>query len=76
MIDENDIAIIGTDVLIKELQTRHPDGSIIALQHPPHEIRSSGADWRVCFKGCQLKTLKLATIAVWMHKDEFMGKKT
>lgn len=74
MMDEEDIALVSTDVLIEELKNRHPDGCIVALHHPPHEIRSSGTDWRVCFKGCQLKTLKLANMALWMHKDEFMGK--
>lgn len=74
MIDENDISIIDTDTLIEELKNRHPDGCIIALQHPAHEIRSSGNDWRICFKGCHLQTLKLANIALWIHKDEFMGK--
>ncbi len=67
-----DIALVTTDELIQELKTRHPDGCIVALQHPKHEVRSSGKDWRICFAGSQLYTLKLAQIAVWMHKDEFM----
>lgn len=72
MIDENDIAIVSTDVLIQELKNRHPDGVIIALQHPKHEVRSSKNDWRICFAGTTVITLKLANIAVWMHKDQFM----
>jgi hypothetical protein len=72
MIDENDIAIASTDVLIQALKDRHPEGCIIAIQHPQHEIRSSGNDWRICFKGDKLVTLKLASLAVWMHQQEFM----
>lgn len=72
MIDENDIAIISTDVLIQELKNRHPEGAIIALQHPKHEIRSSGNDWRVSFKGDKRVTLKLANIALWIHQEEIM----
>ncbi len=74
MIDEDNIALVSTDVLIEELKNRHPDGAIIAVQHPEHERRSSGNDWRICFKGDKLITLKLANIATWMHQEEFMGK--
>jgi hypothetical protein len=77
MFDENDIALAPTDMLINELKARHPEGCIIALQHSKHEVRSSKKDWRICFVGSQLITLKLAQIAVWMHKDEFLkGSKT
>jgi hypothetical protein len=72
MIDEDSIAIISTAVLIEELKTRHPLGCIVALHNSPHEARSCKKDWRISFSGCLLNTLKLATIAVWMHKDEFM----
>lgn len=72
MLSENDIAFISTDVLIQALKDRHPHGCIIALQHPPHEIRSSGNDWRISFKGDKLVTLKLANLSVWMHRHEFM----
>lgn len=72
MIDENNIALVETDVLIAELKARHPQGAIIALHHPPHEIRSSGKDWRIAFVGEKAITLKLAQIAVWMHMEEFM----
>lgn len=72
MINAEDIALITTDELIQELKNRHPDGAIIALQHPKHEIRSSKKDWRICFAGTTVITLKLANIAVWMHRDQFM----
>lgn len=76
MIDEETIALVTTDELIKELKDRHPDGVIIALQHPPHEVRSSKKDWRISFVGEKTTTLKLATIAMWMHQQEFMGGMT
>lgn len=72
MLDEDAIALVETDVLIEELKTRHPLGCIIAIQHSPHEIRSSGNDWRICFAGDKLITLKLANIATYMHMTEFM----
>jgi hypothetical protein len=73
MIDEETIALVSTDELIKELKSRHPNGAIIALQNPPHEARSSKKDWRISFIGEKTTTLKLANIAVWMHQQEFMG---
>lgn len=72
MIDASDITIVSTDVLIEELKSRHPQGAIIALQHPEHECRSSGKDWRISFKGEKLITLKLANIALWMHQQDLM----
>lgn len=72
MIDEDAIALITTDDLIKALKDRHPQGAIIALQNPPHEVRSSKSDWRISFIGDKAITLKLATIAMWMHQQEFM----
>ena len=67
-----DIELHTTDELIAELKRRHPEGALIALQNPEHEIRSSGNDWRMAFSGNIHVTLKLASVAMWHHQTEFM----
>jgi hypothetical protein len=67
-----DIQLHPTDELIEELKRRHPDGAVIVLQHPKHEIRSSGTEWRLCFSGNVHVTLKLASIAMWHHQNKIM----
>ncbi len=73
MIDEDSIALIDTEALVRELKARFPDGCIVAVEHPPHEVKSSNCDWRIYFGGKKLTTLKLANLSVWMHNQAFMG---
>jgi hypothetical protein len=68
-----DIKIHTTDELIAELKRRHPDGALIAVQNPPHEIRSSGTGWRMGFAGDPHVTLKLANVCLWHHQQQFMN---
>ncbi len=68
-----DIALHTTDELIDELKKRHPEGAVIGLQNPLHEIRSTGNDWRMSFKGDIHVTLKLANVIMWHHQTEIMG---
>ena len=68
-----DISLHTTDELIEEIKKRHPDGAIIGVQNPPHEIRSTGNDWRMSFKGNFHVTLKLANVIMWHHQAEIMG---
>ena len=68
-----DIQFVTTDDLIIELKRRHPDGIIVAMQNPPHEVNSCGHDWRITYKGKIETTLKLANIAVWMHQRDITG---
>ena len=67
-----DIQLHTTDELIAELKRRFPDGCIIAVQNPIHEIRSSGQDWRMSYSGNVHVTLKLASIAMWHHQKAIM----
>lgn len=67
-----DIQLHTTDELIDELKRRHPDGCVVVVQNPPHELRSSGNDWRMCFSGNIHVTLKLASVAMWHHQSQFM----
>lgn len=67
-----DIKLHTTDELIDELKRRHPDGAIIVVQNPEHEVRSSGNDWRMAFAGNIHVTLKLASVAMWHHQAEIM----
>ncbi len=67
------ISLHTTDELIEELKTRHPDGTVIAVQNPEHEIRSSGHEWRMSFGGNLHVTLKLANIIMWHHQTKIMG---
>ncbi len=68
------IQLVTTEELIGELKRRCPDGLIVAMQFPEHEIRSSGYDWRMSFNGRIDVTLKLANIALWKHQQEIMGR--
>ncbi len=68
-----DITLHTTDELMDEVKRRHPDGALICVQNPPHEIRSSGSDWRMTYIGNIHVTLKLANIIMWHHQAMIMG---
>lgn len=68
-----DITLHTTDELIGEIKRRHPEGTIVAVQNEPHEIRSSGNDWRVSMIGNLHVTLKLANVCLWHHQTRIMG---
>lgn len=70
--NETGIELYTTDELITEIKKRHPDGSIIAVQNPEHEIRSSGNDWRMSYAGNIHVTLKLANVILWRHQTVIM----
>jgi hypothetical protein len=63
-----------TETLITEIKKRHPDGCIIAMQFPEHEVRSCGQGWRIVFSGNINNTLKLANVSVWMHQAAIMNQ--
>ncbi len=73
MIDKDSMMELTTDDLVGELKRRHPDGCIVSLQFPEHEVRSTGLGWRITFCGNTNNTLKLANIALWMHQAAIMG---
>ena len=67
-----DIQLHTTDELLIEMKRRFPDGCIIAMQNPVHEIRSSGKEWRMSYSGNVHVTLKLANITMWHHQKAIM----
>ncbi len=68
-----DISLHTTDELFNEIKRRHPDGAVIAVQNPAHEIRSSRNDWRMSYFGNIHVTLKLANIIMWHHQAQLLG---
>ncbi len=67
-----DIQLHTTDELIDEIKRRFPDGCIVAMQNPVHEIRSSAKEWRMAYSGNIHVTLKLASVAMWHHQKAIM----
>ncbi len=67
-----EIALVTTDELIDELKRRHPDGVIVAMQYPEHEVQDSGNEWRISFGGSIDTTLKLSNLCLWQHQMEYL----
>jgi hypothetical protein len=67
-----DIELHPIDDLITEIKRRYPDGTLIALQNPDHEVRSTGNEWRTSMAGNVHVTLKLASVCMWHHQREIM----
>jgi hypothetical protein len=67
-----EIELHPIDELISEIKRRYPDGTLIALQNPDHEVRSTGNEWRTSMAGKVHVTLKLASVCMWHHQIEIM----